>query len=58
MFTITAQAHPDCDACEACARSAAIHARVTGSVGATYTHASTDANVIDHSAKVTRADFI
>lgn len=28
--------HPDCEKCEACAESGIIHAKVTGSVGATY----------------------
>lgn len=46
-WTITKSAHPDCTDCTGLKESAVIHARVTGSIGATYT-------TNDHSCTVAR----
>lgn len=46
-WTITKSAHPDCTDCAGLKESAVIHARVTGSIGATYT-------TNDHSCTVAR----
>lgn len=53
-FTTTHVEHPDCAECVECVTSAEIHAAITGSTGATYSHDNSRIGKESHSATVRR----